>query len=390
MASYSYGLAKGLREPCSPYREAYYFGAPLNEPSASGWNCLPELVGQTTSFDLSSITKGREVLVALLKVQNTPEGSLSFKAEWYRNRDNALLFTQPWSYTARYGGWTYFYAYLGYVDWEISENGGHRVEITVSGALSYFKVIQFTISGIPKEVEPEPIPTGAMGWISERFAIASGFFYQVYLETLDWVYPFWLISDFFYELAQTCADLSWDFADFSVWVQVITDRITGVLSWDTVWSYILDRVPNLETIRDWFYNITGNILSVVYDWWAETSSTVLDWIDEAKQWARLWIDYLQGQVDELRVMIQDIPGAIPDLSNILDWFTDWPGHIHTYIDTWWTSTMGDVQGLIDSSLTTWFPFYDDLVGLWGGIKEFFTDPEDWLYKSLDRIIERFW
>ncbi|GAI92474.1 unnamed protein product, partial [marine sediment metagenome] len=40
MASYSYGLAKGLREPCSPYREAYYFGAELNKPSADGWNCL--------------------------------------------------------------------------------------------------------------------------------------------------------------------------------------------------------------------------------------------------------------------------------------------------------------------------------------------------------------
>ena len=154
MPSYSYGLAKGLREPCSPYREAYYFGAELNEPSADGWNCLPELVGQTQNYDLSTIPEGREVLVALLKVSNTPQGRLDFKAEWYRNRDNKLLFTQDWSYQASAGGWTYFYAYLGRVAWEINENGGYRVEFTITGAASYFKVIQFNISGIREEVEP--------------------------------------------------------------------------------------------------------------------------------------------------------------------------------------------------------------------------------------------
>ncbi len=390
MASYSYGLAKGLREPCSPYREAYYFGAPLNEPSADGWNCLPELVNQTQNFDLSTIPEGREVVVALLKVSNTPSGQMNFRAQWFRNRDNKLLFDLTWSYSARAGGWTYFYGYLGRVSWEINENGGYRVEFTISGALSYFTVIQFNITGIPEEVDPDPLPTGTMGWISERFAAASGFFYLAYLETLDWVYPFWLISDFFYALAQTCADLSWDFADFSAWVQVITDRITDLLSWDTVWSYILSYVPNLEDIRDWFYDWWNNVNSVLTNWWTSTSTTVLGWIDATKDWARLWIDYLQDQVDELKVMIENIPGAVPGLSVILDWFTDWPGNVRTVIDTWWTSTMGDVQGLIDSNLKTWFPFYDDLVSLWSGIKEFFTDPEDWLYKSFDRIIERYW
>jgi len=390
MASYSYGLAKGLREPCSPYREAYYFGAPLNEPSASGWNCLPELVGQTSNFDLSSIPTGREVLVALLKVQNTPEGSLNFKAEWYRNRDNALLFTQPWSYQARAGGWTYFYAYLGYVDWEISENGGYRVEFTVSGALSYFKVIQFTVSGIPEPVEPEPVPTGAMGWISERFVAASGFFYSLYLETLGW----WALPDFvselFYSLAQICADLSWDFYDFSIWVDDIATRIVAILSFDNIYDYFKELFDAAINAWNWVVDAFWNVWDIADTWWSTTSTTVLGWIDAAKDWSKLWIDYLQDQVDELRVMIQDIPGAIPDLSVILEWFTDWTGHIHTYIDTWWTSTMGDVVALINSAFIEREPFWSGWQDWRDKVTEFFTDPEDWLYKAMDRIIERYW
>jgi len=412
MASFRYGLAKGLREPCSPYREAYYFGAELNKPSADGWNCLPELVSETHSFDLSTIPEGREVVVALLNVTNTPEGRLYFKAEWYRNRDNALLFTQPWSYTARAGGWVYFYAYLGRVSWEINENGGYRVELTVSGAASFSHVLQLTISGFPEEPVPPPPPpplppeppppppeppppsppvkTGAIGWISERFVAASGFFYQVYLETLDWVYPFWLISDFFYALAQTCADLSWDFSDFNEWVTAISDRILGILNWETIWSYIISYVPNLFEIRDWFYYWLDYVTQAIDNWWLSAQATVRGWIDAAKDWTFLWVEYLQGQIDELRVMIENIPGAVPGLSVLLEWFTNWPGHIISVVNTWWTGALTEVQGLINSAFIV-------RESLWAGwqdwrdkVTEFFTDPEDWLYKSADRIIERFW
>jgi len=390
MASYSYGLAKGLREPCSPYREAYYFGAPLNEPSADGWNCLPELVSQTTSFNLSTIPKGREVLVALLKVQNTPEGRLYFKAEWYRNRDNKLLFTQPWSYTAREGGWVYFYAYLGYVDWEINENGGHRVEFTVSGELDYFKVIQFTIAGIPEEVEPKPLPTGAMGWISERFADASSFFYFLYLETLDW----WALPDFvsnlFYSLSQVCSDLSWDFYDFSLQIQVITDRVLEILSWDTIWSWIKDYIPNWDKIGSFFDKWIPVIIGLATDAGSVIRSTIEGWIDALWDKVKLWIDNLQSQADELRVMIQDIPGAVPGLSDIIDWFTNWPGHILSTVNTWWTGALSQVQGLINSAFIEREPFWAGWQDWRDKVTEFFTDHEKWVYDRLDSFFERYW
>lgn len=378
MASFAYGLAKGLQEPCSPYRSAYYFGAELNKPSADGWNCLPDLVGPAASFNLSAIPMGREVLVALLKIQGTPEGTLDFRADWYRDRDNALLFSMSWSYWVREGSWIYFYSYLGYVDWEISENGSYRVEFTVAGALSYRAIISFTITGIPVEVEPLPVPGGAIGWISQRFATASAFFYQVYLEAQDWIWPLWLVSDHFYSLSRVFSDLSWDFYHFNERVEFISGRLLEILSWETIWDFITARVPNLGQMSGWFYNWWGNVSGVINDWWGPVSTTVLSWVNEARQWAWDWIDYLQGRVDELRVLIQEIPGATPGLSLILDWLTNWTGHVLTTVNAWWTGALAEVRDLIGSA-------FIERESLWAGwqdmkdqVIEFFSDPLSWL------------
>ncbi len=230
----------------------------------------------------------------------------------------------------------------------------------------------------------------AISWMIERFGWLSEYFYKAYLEILDLPWPIWYAAWPFYAISEVFSQLSWDLWDFYTWVADVSDRIVDVLSWDNIVSWLEDRYRNLTALNSWFYNWRNHVTGVVSDWWSGARQFIIDWIDTTRAWAKLWIDYLQDQVDELRVMIQDLPGAIPDLSFILEWFTDWPGHVSSVVDNWWSSTMGDVQGLIDSNLKTWFPFYDDLVGLWSGIKEFFTDPEDWLYKSMDRIIERFW
>jgi len=390
MASFSYGLAKGLREPCSPYREAYYFGAELNEPSADGWNCLPELVSQTTNFDLSNIPEGREVLVALLRVSSIPSGRMYFQAEWFRNRDNKSLFTQDWSWEGYAGGWIYFYAYLGRVSWEINENGGYRVEFTVSGALSYFKVIQFEISGIREVEEPEPVPTGFMAEIVSRLNAVSSFFWAVEQEVSDWIYPFRLIGYFFYELSIAFNRLAWNFHDFAVWVYEISARAGQGLLWSTIWDLILAAIPNLEDLRDWFYDWREWVDQQIRSWWSVTQNTVWDWLRAYNDWVSVWLKWFDGLLADLRSSWDSFwvitwPAMLSDLGGLRSSWESFIAGVLPDLATW--TGVGD---LVESALRTWFPFYDDLVSLWSGIKEFFTDPEDWLYKSLDRIIERYW
>jgi hypothetical protein len=151
---FSYFMGKGVREPCSPYREAYVFGAPLNEPNADDWNCAAAIVDETSSFDLSTITPNHEVVVALLHIYEL-YFSVEIKFRWYRDRDSKLLFeyiyTIPDPPEYGYWLWAYVYSYIGYVSWEIWENGDYHVDIYYQGEI--IQSMGFTISGIEAPTE---------------------------------------------------------------------------------------------------------------------------------------------------------------------------------------------------------------------------------------------
>jgi hypothetical protein len=148
----SYYIGKGLKEPCSPYRSTYVFGADLNTPNANNWNCLAEIWDSTTYFDLSQITKNHEVVVVLYTQDQDLSTGTTLRAEWYRKRDNKLLFTYEYNLpnppSGYYWDWYYAYSYIGWVDWEINENGDYYVKVSDS-ARGTSQTIYFTVTGIP-------------------------------------------------------------------------------------------------------------------------------------------------------------------------------------------------------------------------------------------------
>lgn len=242
----------------------------------------------------------------------------------------------------------------------------------------------------PEAVSALSVSVDFIGWIIERFNWLSEYFYDIYLEVLSWVWPFYNAAYLFLFLSEVSSQLAWDFYDFSLWIVEVHDRVAQVLSWSTIWSYILSYVPNLEEIRDWFYHWWSNVYGVVTDWWSSTSTTVLGWIDETKQWAQLWIDYLQGQVNALGVRIDDVLALIPDVSDIQAWFANWTGNVSSVITTWWTGALSQVQSLIDSAFIEREPFWAGWQDWRDRVTEFFTDPEKWVYDRLDSFFERYW
>lgn len=186
LASYGIGMGKGLKEPCSPYREAYVFGAELNVPNASGWNCLPEVVDATKLFNLASIPPYQEVVVAILYVTNLYSG-LSVRHKWYRGRDGKLLFAwastipDPGIYGYSYWAWYYVYSYIGYVPWEIWEDGYYHVDLTAG---RFSRRLNFSVTGVvgfepPPEVpvtlqagEAKTVPFEAIPWEARTYQVS--------------------------------------------------------------------------------------------------------------------------------------------------------------------------------------------------------------------------
>lgn len=157
--TYTVDLSKGLTEPCDPFRAAYFFGAEMNTPDANNWNCLPDIVEPANIFDLSSITSYHEVAVSVIRLYDLPAGqSYTVKYDWYRTEGDELIFSfsytiaDPADYGHEFWASAYVYSYIGYVPWEIWDDGEYYVLISLEyGGVSEETRLDFTIEGLRRE-----------------------------------------------------------------------------------------------------------------------------------------------------------------------------------------------------------------------------------------------
>lgn len=359
---------KGLKEPCSPYRTFKVFGEELGLTFGELWNCMPRIITPTTNYDLSTITENHEVVVAHLSIEKGRPGDYTLFFKWYRDRDNTLLFNYVHNWTAETGFNAGFASWIGWVKREITENGNYHLDVELFGPSFFSQTIPFTITGIP-EAPPEPEPAGDfMAAIVSAFNFASALFYHLYVETYTWVFPFNLLSLWFYNLSIALDRLAWNTSGFFTWLNFKVAQIKDSLSWSTIWSYILSYIPNLEAIRDWFYNWWVWIDQRVNDWWTSTRWIVLGWVNEAKQYAKLWIDNLQSQVSSITTVWNNfVAVTLPSLPNWLD-----------------------IEALIQSWTQSLTPFWEGWQELRDKVTDFIKDPEQWFYDRLDEIFERYW
>lgn len=229
-----------------------------------------------------------------------------------------------------------------------------------------------------------------MSWIIQRLNDASDFFYEIYREVMDWVYPFWLVADFFYELSWLFWRLAQDFYDFNELLDSWAIKIGQILSYANIWSYFEWWFDRAEWAWSWVADAFSNVWDIADSWWSSTQDTVLAWIEEVKSYAESLVDEVNAWLAYLDSWVVEFRNRLPRIDEIDSWWRNWTGEVLSVVDTWWTSTMGEVQGLIDSAFIVREPFWAGWQDFRDQVAEFFSDPEDWLYKALDRIVERFW
>lgn len=229
-----------------------------------------------------------------------------------------------------------------------------------------------------------------MTWIVNGLNSISDLFYELYIDCYYVGWPLEILADWFYYLSDWFSDLAWSFYDFSGWVSSVQAKVSEILSSGDIWTYFLWWFEAAENAWNWIWNATSHIWFEIEDWWWNTSITVQGWIDEVRSYAdnlvtgvNTWLASLQSAWDAFYY-------KIPTIDEVITWWTNWPGHLLSVINSWWTSTMGEVQDLINSAFVIRQDFWQGWQDWRDKVTEFFTDPEDWLYKSVDRIVERFW
>ena len=381
MPAFGLSLSKGLREPCAPYRQAYFFGAALNSVNADNWNCLPQPIDITSEFYLTSISINHEVVVAALTISGAVGGNYYFTWRWVRIRDDKTLYQFSYSQYLSALGWAYGYSYIGWTPNEINENGSYRVEISVTGPVSESFVKSFNVSGISVTPPPPVIPplTPVAG-IVEAFSSVSSYLLGIYQQAASWIWPFSAVAPLFYYLSSLFATLAGLFGTFIELVNNLISRAAQILNWNMIWELIQSYVPNITQIRDWFYFWWSYVSSVITSWWSATMVDVQGWISAATQpfssmlaaWSSFW-NSLWPQ------LVGGFNGLQSAWSNF--WSYTLPNLVsYTWLGTWWISRLLDVKGLIDSSLKSYFPNYDELMQLWNSIAEFAVNPLGYLWQ----------
>ena len=198
---------------------------------------------------------------------------------------------------------------------------------------------------------------GFMSLIIEALNSVSSWFYGLYLDCYYAGWPLSAIASWFYSLCTVFNNLAWQFYYFSVWVSDVASKVQNILTSEGVLGLLKWWFPWLEKAGEWLPSLRNdwnNFWTITWPQWTTKLDTV------KANWDYFWSI------------------TFPTLVSF------------TWLTTWWSSRLTDIQNLINSAFLIRQSFWEGWQDWRGKVTEFFTDPEEWLYKAADRIIERFW
>jgi hypothetical protein len=353
----AYHLGKGMRDPNFPYLTVMVFGAePGQIPGSPAFGSAPEILFETAVFDLASLTLNHGVAVALVNLTDMT-GNKRVQFDWYRARDNKLLFSSPYLIPPYTGGgnwgWYYCFSYIGWSPSEISEDGAYRVSIQVEGVGS--TTIAFSVVGIT------PVPSPTVGTLqlpaAVRSALDSGW---CNLGAGEWGsflgvnLPPWGLEPGRWALKGLDTVI-----DAVNWVYTRADEI-----WDKAYNAAITAGNALSKIDDW--------LSYAANWW---NSLVTSWWSGAQEWVKVWV---QDKFNTLWAFIQsagkDITNIYGKLSNLTDTTKSW--------QTWLLGSLASI-----SPIDTLIAGYNKMESFYSvyltQIGDFFRDPPGWIFDRID-------
>lgn len=165
------------------------------------------------------------------------------------------------------------------------------------------------------------------------------------------------------------------------WARDAWDKATGL------WNDLVTRINQaLEPVRNWIDTWKSRLA----EWWSGVSTQVLAWIEAAKDWANDRIEDARRLIDRIDIAWENF--RRDTLPRLLDpaWVRSFFGAGIASIADWWATKAPWVRDTVETTVapvrdevnkhTTWL----DLV------KDFFSDPQQFIYDLLMKIFERFW
>lgn len=214
-------------------------------------------------------------------------------------------------------------------------------------------------------------------WDIQDFFSLAGFIVE------GWIWPFNLLAGVLYGLAWAVGQLLDPIASFSDWTVDIGDRVGNILSSIDIIGLLSPWLVYAENAWNWVLNAGPNVRGIISSWWSSAWLSVMAAVDQVKEEALGLVGQLELSLADLRKSWADFwtltwPAMLADMGGLR---SSWENFLSTSLPglATWTGT----SALIESTLRSWFPFYDDLVATWSDIALFFTDPLEYLTARLE-------
>jgi len=193
-------------------------------------------------------------------------------------------------------------------------------------------------------------------------------FYNLYLETRGWIYPFSLVATFFYTLSSASNSIAWQLYYFSQWVENVTDRIANILTYENIASHFKSFFNMASGALEWVRGAFKNVTNIIATWWSEARQVIYTQIDIAKQALQSRIDAANKIIASISETISDLASKIPTKNEVLTW----------------------ISSLIDTRTKELKPFWEGWQEMRAQVTDFFTDPGKWFMDRIEGWLERFW
>lgn len=219
-------------------------------------------------------------------------------------------------------------------------------------------------------------------WLTDQiFSLVwdiSAWFYEAFQEVKDWVWPFHYLAPPLYYIHRAFFDMLTPIAQLGDWADEVTTEIGRILGMGEIalhFKYWLDRAA---WSWDWIGDAWRYVWDMIDSWWSSTSSTVLAWIDQAVSNTVTLINQVEASLGDLRSSWSGFWTVTwPEMSTLVSNIRlDLAGFLTVTLPG--LATWTGVESFVNSQLTNWFPFYDELAAAWGEIREFMINPWDWL------------
>lgn len=152
----------------------------------------------------------------------------------------------------------------------------------------------------------------------------------------------------------------------------VVDYITNV--YETI-------VYNIVNVYETVVNYVTNVYETITNFISNTYETIVNNVTNVYETVN---NYVTKVFNTYVTNITEVIGVTQE--KLTEW---WKGKAE-WFSSLMESTAQELQKYVNSRFALIAPAINVILLFFEDIQTFFADPEEWLYKSVDRIIERFW